>query len=628
MTTLDHYQKTRVATLRAVMQQLRSAPHLQSALTLFARTTGMSVPRLKTVYYDWQKRGDEALVNKRKMKRAVAATRASLWALSEREQQALRQYALKTDSVPMAIEAFADSEKCSDQLRAVIAGYRATRNYPRPLCRAARVTPEERAINRGDRRFQLASHVQFRANRWVDAAGIEHPLVGGDLFEMDDMSLNQPFWYEWPYGGDPLSDRFGVRLGRQMLAAVDTATAFPVGFDLVGRVRDAYRAEDVVRFIDRICRTHGVPRLGLRLERGVWAARTVRGVAGANDEEERELISSVRDVVPIEYVYSPNTKGVIEGWFNLLQRVLALSGIQIGRTRGEFERTTQLMLQVNNGRRHPADCGFPHLMETAATVQKAFERLADRVKKGRILRGVPREKFVQALQDRPLAPIAEERAHVLQPVKQVRPVDRGFVRVRVPHYRSTFSFEVPAEFAHLGTGYKVLVCFDPAEPDLGARILDAESDRRRDYDAQAGMFYGTWAYVPDAPQIDYSDAPASNHKREYLAAARTAFRATGMVPGTGASVDQVHNGTGRVRRVERHLESNTGASPADEITRIAQAAQDGRRAHVRGPQPTARATALQQAFRSDAAALLNDDETPSERATAPAGGGFDAEDLM
>lgn len=342
-----------------------------------------------------------------------------------------------------------------------------------------------------------------------------------------------------------------------MLACIDAATGKWLGYYLVGRVRDAYRAEDVVRFLGLIVESHGLPRLGFRLEKGAWAARSVRGIKGADDDEERQIIGSVSDAVDIHYVYESKSKGVIEGSFDPLQSILALiGGPQIGRTRGEYEKSTQAIQRCQNNKDpiHPQEFGFLHESDIADKIDEAMEIADGREKQGRNLQGIPAEKFPIHIASAPLARLDEDKRHLFLPIKQVRPIDAGHVRINVPHYSHTFSFLVPEEYADLGRRYRLLVCFDPADPHAGARVFDAESDRKRDYDMPEGQSYGVFPYAPNAPQLDFSKTARSGAKKKYLAAARTVFRATGMQTGTGASVDQVADGEGNSTTIARGIQ--------------------------------------------------------------------------
>jgi len=603
--TLDAYQRERIGILRPVMQWIADHPSRENAKATAAARTGFGFGTIETLFRNWKRDGDAALINRRKLKKEKKPASESL-DITAAERNKLRQLVLRCNSVQFALEAFADLPDTRPELRELITLHRARRNYPKVLRRAAMTTPEEQDLARGPKRFNLHVSTQLRTNTWIDSAGVEHELQGGDLYECDDMSLNQPFWYEWPYGGDPLSDMFGVRLGRQMLASVDTATGKWLGFDLIGRVRDAYRAEDVVRFLGRIGETHGLPRLGFRLERGVWASRAVRGVKGISDDEEQKVFASVRDVVAIHYVHSPKAKGIIEGSFDMLQTILSLDGIQIGRERGEYEKATAAMLKCADGRMHPANAGFPHISEIAQRIENAMKTADARPKLGRLLRGIPQERFDESISVTPLNTVPENCAHLFLPVRKPTRIDGTFVRVKVPHYKHTFSFSVPDRLAYLGKGYSLLVCFDPADPHAGARVFDAETDGRLHFDSVVGQSYGTFAFAPDAPQLNFSSAAKGTQRRSYAAAARTHFRATGMRQGTGASIDQVADGHGSSARIARGLDIARPENIPASSARAAEALQARRSFVESGERATGRR------FRNvTSAALLDDDENYS-----------------
>jgi len=578
--TLDAYQRNRIGTLRPMMQTIDEADHIGGAIAAAAERIGFSFARLEKLFHDWREGGDVALVDRRKLPRGRKAASESLFITPE-EMAKLRQLVIKCDSMVLGIESLAEWDGCGEGLRELIQRHKARRNYPKALRRAARISDHDRDLARGPKRFGLRAYTQLRVNTYVDAAGKEHAMIGGDLFECDDMSVNQLFWYEWPYGGDPLSDMFGVRLGRQMLACRDVARGKWLGFDLIGRVRDAYRAEDVVRFLGRIGETHGLPRLGFRLEHGVWAARAVRGVKDTSDERENEVLGSVRDIVDIHYVNNAKGKGGLEGAFDFLQSLLALEGIHIGRVRGEYERATSAMLKCAQGRMHPGDAGFLHISALAAKIESAMDRADARPKMGRLIQGVSQEMWSSDIAASPLSQVPEEKRHLFMPVKQIRRIEGGHVRYKVPHYGHLFSFAVPGRCAHLGNGYRLLVCFDPADPHAGAQVFDAEADGRRDFHAAPAQSHGTFAFSPDAPQIDLSRAGSFSAKKQYLAAARTHFRATGMRQGTGASIDQVADGHGSSARIARGLDVARAENIPANDTRAAEALH-ARRKHVAG----------------------------------------------
>lgn len=610
---LDQYQRNRIGTLRPLMQAIDAACRLREpAKRQVAAKLGLSVKRTEALYLDWKKRGDDALINRRKLPRAKKSAADTL-SISHLERATLRQLVARCGSMLYAIEALADDPVCSPELRALILTRRTTRNYPKALLRAARVTPEMDDLARGPKRFNLHVATQYRDNYWIDSAGGRHPLTGGDLFECDDMSLNQPYWYEWPYGGDPLSDMFGVRLGRQMLACIDVASARWIGFDLVGRVRDAYRAEDIVRFLGNIVALNGLPRHGFRLERGIWKSKAVRGVTKVNDDSEKQLIGSIADAVSLHYVHSPNAKGIIEGAFDMLQTILALDGITIGRQRGEYERATALMLKCVDGRLHPSNAGFPHISAIAQRVSDAMEKFNARNKLGRTIQGIPEELYSAGISAAPLATLPDEQAHLFLPYREIRAIAGAHVRCRVEHYNHTFSFAIPAAIAQLGRGYRLLVCFDPANPHAGARAFDAETDGRIHFQSHAGQPYGILPYAPDAPQIDYRASRSTGKtKREYAGAIRSEFRSLGLEQGT--NVSRASDGRGQVTQIARgaQIAAPENLPSADPLAARALQARYNHRAapSVQARQEAAAAADARSSLLRRAAALQTTDTTP------------------
>lgn len=573
--TLTAYQRNRIGLLRPLMQFISKSPKREAAKHAAARRAGLSKSRIEALYLAWLRDGDDALINSSRLPKEKKPASDSL-DITPEEQYVLRRLTNQCGSIQYAVEALADLPGTRPELRDLINRHRARRNYPKALRRAARVTPEECDLARGPKRFNLNVSTQLRDNYWIDSAGDEHPFTGGDLFECDDMSLNQPYWYEWPYGGDELSKMFGCRLGRQMLACIDTATARWVGFDLIGRVRDAYRAEDIVRFLGSICQLNGIPRHGFRLERGIWKSKAVRGVTKINDDKEKEVIASIADVVPLHYVHSPKAKGVIEGSFDMLQTILALSGITIGRKRGEYEKATALMLKCAEGRLHPADAGFPHISEIAARVSEAMEKFNLRSKHGRIIQGVPMENYARDIEANPLAALPADQLHLFLPYREIRPIKERFIHCKVPHYKHTFSFSAEG-LARLGRGYRLLVCFDPANPHAGAHVFDAEKDGRLELTSVAGQSYGIIPFVREAPQLDYSKRKKDTGKREYSGAVRTEFRNLGLQQGT--NISRVSDGRGNSTQIARGAQIAAPANlPAGDLA--AAEALQARRNHV------------------------------------------------
>jgi len=213
------------------------------------------------------------------------------------------------------------------------------------------------------------------------------------------------------------------------------------------------------------------------------------------------------------------------------------------------------------------------MSELAERINARMDQADNRPKQGRLFQGISQEAFHNDVAAQPLAKVPDEKRHLFMPVKVVRPIHGGHVRCKVPHYGHVFSFAVPACCAHLGSGYKLLVCFDPSEPTSGAMVFDAEVDGRRDFDAVAEQPYGIFQFSPDAPQLDFSRSGNYQGKKDYLAASRRLFRATGMRQGTGASIDQVADGRGSSARIARGLDIARPENIPAANTRAAEALQ-------------------------------------------------------
>jgi hypothetical protein len=223
------------------------------------------------------------------------------------------------------------------------------------LRRAAFVSPEVKAMHRGEKNFQSIGFINLRDMTELMPDGTRRPIKAGDWFEFDDMSMNQPFRYPLPPDAktrqgtaDRLAQKYGYGIGRQSLWCIDVASGKYLGFEFIGRARDAYRAEDILRFMRKIFMTWGMPRRGVRLERGVWKSRRIQGVEidmpGIDqedrsemlgeyvhpemDEAERKVIVGGLQQLHLEVVYcwSSHQKGLIESSFDHLQSLMNVMG--------------------------------------------------------------------------------------------------------------------------------------------------------------------------------------------------------------------------------------------------------------------------------------------------------------
>jgi transposase-like protein len=298
--------------------------------------------------------GLQALENKESSGRPPISAALSPEAITK-----IRELVLKTDSVKLAYEIFSNDPLCPDQVRESIQGPKVSgHDIALSLRRVAYITPEVKALHRGEKTFDSMGFVNLRDMTELMPDGTRRPIKAGDWWELDDMSMNQPFRYPLSPDAqtrqgtaDRLAQKYGCGIGRQSLWCMDVASGKFLGFELIGRARDAYRAEDILRFLRKLFTSWGVPRRGLRLERGVWKSRRIRGAeinmtgwdqADRDDyaeviqdyehpemeETERKVIVGGLQKLGLEVVYCWNShqKGLIESSFDHLQSLMNVMG--------------------------------------------------------------------------------------------------------------------------------------------------------------------------------------------------------------------------------------------------------------------------------------------------------------
>lgn len=406
--------------------------------------------------------------------------------LSEEEALALRAHCLKHDSMRYAIEQFARDERCSADTRTKILEEldRAARRsrdpqWPVSLQRAARVTANERAEFRGKKHLQSIALAPRKGMFWEDASGQRHLIRSHTAWMMDDYSTNQPYVIEVPVweGGRVVGTT--PQVCRQMLVCGDLYSGMWLGVESIGRERDAYRAEDILRFILHCIDAHGTMPQRLILERGRWDSKAVHGIE-VWDGHRHVLWGGLGALMEVSNGFDSRHKAALESNLSVLQTALHHTGADIGRKRGEFELATTKMLAVNAGRLDPRAAGF---LEQAASEElhaKAMDALNRRPKTREAFDKpvVPMDLMEDAIVPRPL-PVSERWRFC--PVKREATIRRGgLIEVAVKEYPRSFLFAVNGveENVCLENGYAVLIAFDPARPDLGCHVANAEMGSR------------------------------------------------------------------------------------------------------------------------------------------------------
>ena len=385
----------------------------------------------------------------------------------------------RTGNIAAALKAFSAEPECP----AALAPKLLRGNFPACLRRfMARITPEVESLIRGEKHFQLSGFTGRREKAIGLPDGRRAYLPAGWVMELDDMSVNQPFWVEGPTG--PV-------LSRQGLYARCLKGGWR-GVELVATVRESYTAAIILRFIRRLCELHGKPRK-IRIEKSVWAANAIAGFKLVDDtwqeevierpamgEEDREnlCLGLAALGIEVEFCVSARGKSDLEGAFNPLQTYLAINTRDfpnIGRHAGEFEHAAKQLRRVRAGSHHPRDLGFPHQTQLLERILKTFD----------FINAMPRgtegsfdQVWLHDTTKWPLAQLAPRDYAAFLPVLRQREITGGAVYPQADGRE--FAFRA-LEFAELGDGYRVYVRFDPSEPSLGAAIYNREPRNDRNY---------------------------------------------------------------------------------------------------------------------------------------------------
>ncbi len=403
--------------------------------------------------------------------------RKPLAVLNESEQTLVKHLAVKLESKTQALRMLADSPQCRPEVAEVIRARRSSKHTLTPTLRGqAHVDSQVVNFYKSPRRTRINCFINPRTLTYLDAGGTEKKIEPGDLFERDDMSNNFIGWVEWPWRGDPCSEKFGVRPFRgQNLLQIDVGSLFFPSFNFLIRPKDSYRADDIWQWVATTYREIGMPRIGERWERGTWAAKKLRGdqeariEAGHTDEDARLGGMAALGLRVIES-QSPTTK-IIENRFNFLQKVMATIPGQIGRRQGEFEKATKLWMQCRAGQRDPRD----HFL--------SFEKLCDEIEKrlhyvnwepveGVIYHGVPAALWQQGTGAEPLKKLEDDQGWLFARDKREVTAAKAHVMVRFTrddkskgahwfHHENLWRFE----------GEKIAVYFDSYIPENGATLV-------------------------------------------------------------------------------------------------------------------------------------------------------------
>lgn len=414
----------------------------------------------------------------------------------------------RTGKLSVAIARFAEEPECPPDLAEKLR----TGFIPKPMVAyLRRITPEIEARFRGEKNFKLNGIVSRRDQTIRLPDGTRAHNVSGFLIEFDDMSVNQPFHVQLPDGTWLLS--------RQGLYARDVKSGRWLGVELVARPREAYRAEDILRFLRRLMMIYGKFDV-IRLERGIWHARALKGWKvtphGVEEEaivrpdmapeEQARLQAGLQAIgIHIQYVTSAHRKGALESSFNYLQTVLATYTtdlVNVGRYAGEFEAAAKRVRQARAESHTPDQLGFAPVDVLADRIEQAMAFINKRARGGDAANSAD-AIWLRDMAVRPLPPVTEIDLAAFLPEVRERAISGGRITVQVDGMVHDFRADL---FARLGQGYRVFVRFDPGEPTLGAAIYNREQGSANTFELRQGDFICFARWEMPGPQIDLPEA--------------------------------------------------------------------------------------------------------------------------
>jgi hypothetical protein len=376
-----------------------------------------------------------------------------------------------------------------------------------------RITPELESRFRGSKHFQLNGITSRRDLTLRFPNGERAEMPAGFKWVFDDMSVNQPFWCE--------ADG-KILFSRQGLYAIDHRSLKWLGKMLVARPREAYRAEDILRFLRGLFLAYGGKPDVIVFEQGIWKARKIHGYKlnefGQPDEcdfergdmldGEKHLLMDGLSAIGIKVIFATSAHGkIIEGCFNPLQTQIAIRTREfanIGRHAGEFEIPCKRLARVrynqadggNRPTHAPSFLGFAPMYVLSGRIDDALQFLnAKSNSRGEI----PDEIWTADIAKRPLFQNERNDAAVFLPEVRERRIDGGRVTVTVNGMTHDFREPWMIEF---GSGYKVFCRFDPAEPSRGAAIYNREKGSNNFKGFRNGHFLGFAQWEMPAPSVD------------------------------------------------------------------------------------------------------------------------------
>lgn len=548
----------KAAAVARVDQYLLAGQSLNAACKL------ASVP--KASYKGWKRKLDaHGLIRD---DRTLSSGRKAKFQLTETETNALRGLTMKHNSFAFAVEVFARSPQCSDATSEMITSvlteaqrHQRQPKFPLALQRLARSSDLEDDMIRGPKAADGHADGSTKGMFWETLEGELRPIGPMAVWQLDDYSTNQPY-------AIPTLEN-GQRLCRQILAALDVYSSGWLGVHHVGRERDAYRVEDILRFILHLIDAHGTMPEALMLEQGRWKAEAILGIELPDGSGRRW--GALNDLFHVIHGYTSRHKAALESNFRILQTALRLSGRDIGSYRGEMEGGTKSYLKVQNGKLDATRAGFLTQADSSQIHEEAMQYLNARGKYRKAFGGrhlVPDALLNDLWTPRPLPAGERWRFH---PVKKLASVKGNFVECRAgEHYEGHFIFRVNGilDDIYFQPGHKVLIAFDPLHLERGAILANAERGTLNRCGWRMGQNLLTAPPYEMTPQFSFRPHQVETApQKKANAAVVSSFKAIRPFCKPGLAITHMADGRGQSAEIRRNenpdavLGRDPGAEP-------------------------------------------------------------------
>lgn len=496
-------------------------------------------------------------------RRTEASGRKPKFQLTVEEINALRGLTAKHGSFAFAVEIFARCQECTDTTSEMIMEILAEAQrrecqpkFPVALQRIARSSDLEDDMIRGPKATLDHAKGSVKGMFWENEKGEIIPINPLSVWMLDDYSTNEPYIIP--------TEENGRRLCRQILAALDVYSSGWLGVHHVGRERDAYRVEDILRFILNLIDAQGTMPEALMLEQGRWKAEAILGIEHPDFSGRRW--GGLKDLFHVIHGFTSRHKAALESNFRILQTALRLSGRSIGSFRGEMESGTKSYLAVQKGKIDPVKAGFLTTGDSSQIHLDAMAYLNSRAKMRKAFDG--RHLIPDVLLQDPWTarPLPYEERWRFHPVKKIATVKNNMIEVRAgEHYTGHFIFRVNGvkENVYLQSGHKVFVAFDPLKLHLGAAIANADqSTLNRDAWRMGQMMIPAAPAYEMTPQFSFRPRTLETTAlKKTQAAVASMFKAIKPFCKPGLAISHVADGKGNSQETRRNEPPTANPAP-------------------------------------------------------------------